>query len=198
MKKKLFLLFLLFTQVLMASSINYEDLTPGFYAVIDDEYILLDLTHSDNHYDPVFYPDDSVARVRYPGETSKIQCTGQFLLVCDTNQEEARLNHHEYACFARFVTPPWFKLVRLQRSRKGRYYQVTKVWPIVVGAVLGVGGVEWTPKKSRPIPFGWKKVGKGVFTIDIQLDKGEYAFVLQPNSGNPPDVEHIFDFTIIE
>lgn len=198
MKKILFLIAILLSQTVLTSATNYEELAPGFYAVVDDEYIPLNLTHSANHYDPINNPDETPAKVRYKGETSQIQSKGQFLLVCDTTQEEARINNKEYDCFARFVTPPWFKLVRLQRSRMGRYYQVTKVWPVVVGAVLGVEGVEWPPKKSRPIPFGWKKVGKGVFAIDTQLDNGEYAFVLQSNWNDSPDLEHVFDFSIKE
>lgn len=199
MKKILFLLAIIFCQTAGVYASNYEDLATGFYAVVDEDYIPLTLTRSTNHFDPNGNQNEQPAKVKYKGDTSDTMSTGKFILVCDPAQEEARLNNNEYSCFARFVTPPWFSLVRLQRSRTGgRYYQVTKIWPVVVGAMLGAEGVEYTPKKSRPIPFAWKKVGRGVFAIDADLSEGEYAFVLTSTWQDSPDLENVFDFTVKE
>lgn len=174
-----------------------ENLQPGIYTIVNNEYIPLSLLKSSTSFDLQDEPDDQPAKVYYKGASSDVKSTGHFLLVCDTTQEEAYITNKRYDVFARFVTPDWFRLVRLQHGRMGgRYYQVSKIWPSVVGSMLGVRNVEVRPKKSRPINYEWKKVGRGMFMIDADLSEGEYAFVLNTTRDDNMLLENVFDFSV--
>jgi len=184
----------LFLLIIASTLAQPKDLAPGLYAIQGDNYIPLAMMRSFTDYDPD--DEEQPAKVFYRGNGSNVQATGKFLLVCDTMQQEIKVNNKRYDVYARFVTPNWFRLIRLKKSRMGgRYYKVTKIWPSVVGSMVGVN-VNVQPRESLPIDFEWKKVGRGQFIIDTNLGSGEYAFVLNDSYDDHMDLEHVMDFSI--
>jgi len=150
------------------ASTQAEERAPGFYAVVDGEYIALDYSPYSVKVD--FYRDEIY---RYKGETSSVRATDRFVIVTEPKKSSS-------------INPKNIRLIHL-KSNAGSHSREF--------STFNCNRLSLAPKQS--IDFEWTKISDNSFEIKIpRLRAGEYGFISRPSAMMFFNYTKMFGFTI--
>lgn len=168
-------------------SAQNESLEHGLYAICDGTPVEMQaiggITHTSSK--SILGIELGNKKYEYKGATSKIQASGEFLMVCDSTKAFVVKPGKSYNPCVKSITPDNIIIVPLEVVKnKSRVYEAGK----------SINGFNTTQKER--VDFSWEQVEDRTYHIICDPEPGEYCIAFRLTTLGEYDFTRVFDFTI--
>lgn len=185
--KKIILSALASTLLCLNLSAQNESLEYGMYAICDGAPVEMHAVKGIAHHSgvSVLGVDLGDTKYEYKGATSKIQASGEFLMVCDSTVAVVYNAFKNFNPCGKTMTPDNIIIVPLEVVKnKNRIYDMGET----------INGFN-TARKER-VEFSWEQVEDRTYLISCDPEPGEYCIVFRLDRLGKYEYSRVFDFTI--